>query len=177
VTPSTGTNTLGPDNATLSVRTKRTGVAAKAGHDLLIEVGAWSATLAVGEQTTIELRADGASMRVIEGTGGLQALGDEERASVVQSIDDDVLKRQEIVFTSTQVTAGDNGTLAVAGDLVLLGTTHPISFDVDVAEDGGLTASAVVTQTKWGMKPFSILFGTLRVVDDVTVTLEGKLPA
>ena len=29
---------FGPDNATLTVRTKRTGAASKAGHDLLIDV-------------------------------------------------------------------------------------------------------------------------------------------
>ena len=33
-----GTHTLGPENGTLSVRTGRTGAAAKAGHDLLIHV-------------------------------------------------------------------------------------------------------------------------------------------
>ena len=36
---------FGPENATLTVRTKRTGAASKAGHDLLIEVTSWSATL------------------------------------------------------------------------------------------------------------------------------------
>ena len=44
----TGTYRLGPDDGTLSVRTGRTGAAAKAGHDLLIHVTAWEATLAVG---------------------------------------------------------------------------------------------------------------------------------
>ena len=56
-----GTHTLGPENGTLSVRTGRTGAAAKAGHDLLIHVGAWQATLEVGEdpaQTSIALDVD-----------------------------------------------------------------------------------------------------------------------
>ncbi len=169
-----GRHTLGPDTATLSIKTQRTGAAAKAGHNLLIEVAGWSAALEVGEQTSIELRADATSLRVIEGTGGLQTLGDEERASILQSIDDDVLKRQEITFGSTEVTAGDNGTLGVQGDLTLVGTTHPISFDLHVA-DGRLNASAIVTQSDWGIKPFSILFGTLKVVDDVEVVFEGSL--
>ena len=68
-----GTHTFGPENGTLSVRTGRTGAAAKAGHDLLIDVTAWQATLEVGEdpaQTSIVLDADATSLRVREGTGG-----------------------------------------------------------------------------------------------------------
>ena len=39
------TLTLGPADGTLTVRTERIGAAAKAGHDLLIEVDSWEATL------------------------------------------------------------------------------------------------------------------------------------
>ena len=45
----TGTYKLGPGNGTLSVRTGRVGAAAKAGHDLLLHVTVWQATLEVGE--------------------------------------------------------------------------------------------------------------------------------
>ena len=45
-----GTHKLGPENATLRIKTERHGAAAKAGHDLLIEVGSWEGTLEVGEQ-------------------------------------------------------------------------------------------------------------------------------
>jgi polyisoprenoid-binding protein YceI len=171
-----GAHRLGPDNSRLRVKTRRTGAAAKAGHDLLIEVGTWTGVLDVGQETTVALTADAASFRVLEGTGGLQSLGDEERASILQSIDDDVLKRQEIRFASTEVHPGDGGTLGVRGDLTLAGTTHPIGFDLRVADDGTLSGSAIVTQSNWGMKPFSILFGTLKVVDEVEVVLEGTQP-
>ena len=80
-----GTYKLGPDDGTLSVRTGRTGAAAKAGHDLLIHVTAWEATLAVGDNpadTSIELAADAASLRVSEGTGGMQSLGDDDKANI-----------------------------------------------------------------------------------------------
>jgi hypothetical protein len=36
---------LGPDNARLTVRTGRGGAAAKAGHNQVLEVTRWSATL------------------------------------------------------------------------------------------------------------------------------------
>ena len=52
--------------------------------------------------TSMELTADATSLRVIEGTGGIQALGDEDVASIHQTIDDEVLKRQDISFRSTE---------------------------------------------------------------------------
>ena len=101
-----GTHRLGPDNATLSVHTARTGAAAKAGHDLVMHVTAWEATLELADDpagTSMELSADATSLRVQKGTGGIQALGDEEKASIHQTIDDEVLKRQDISFRSTAV--------------------------------------------------------------------------
>jgi len=174
-----GTHQLGPDTATLSIRTRRAGAAAKAGHDLLIRVAAWNATLVVGEEpadSRIELHVDAGSLRVVEGTGGLQPLSDDDIASIHKTIDDEVLKRQEIEFHSTRVEPRDGGGgLTVDGELTIGERTNPISFDLDVAEDGALGASAVVTQTEWGLKPYSALFGALKVHDDVEVALEGHL--
>ena len=171
-----GTHSLGPENSTLSVRTGRTGAAAKAGHDLLIDVTSWQATLEVGEdpaRTSIVLDADAGSLRVREGTGGIQALGDDDKASIQQTIDEEVLKRQAIEFRSTAVEADADGSrLSVRGELTLVGTAAPIAFDLTVGEDGKLSGSAVVKQTDWGIKPYSTLFGALKVADEVEVVLE-----
>jgi polyisoprenoid-binding protein YceI len=174
-----GTHQLGPDNATLSVRTRRAGAAAKAGHDLLIRVTDWDATLVIAEERTdsrIDLRVDAGSLRVVEGTGGIQPLGEDDIASIHKTIDDEVLKRQEIEFHSTHVEPrGEGGGLTVEGELTIGGRSNPISFDLEVTDDGALTADAVVTQTKWEVKPYSALFGALKVHDDVEVALEGHL--
>jgi polyisoprenoid-binding protein YceI len=177
ITP--GAHTLGPQNATLLVSTRRTGAAAKAGHDLTIEVTSWSATLEAEDdpaQTRIALSADGASLRVREGSGGIQTLGDEEKRSIQQSIDDDVLKRSAIEFRSRAVESSSDGSrLRVQGELELLGRGHPIAFELTVADDGRLAGSATVKQSDWGIKPFSILFGTLKVADDVEVAIDANL--
>jgi polyisoprenoid-binding protein YceI len=179
VTLQAGTYRLGPDDGTLSVRTTRTGAAAKAGHDLVIHVTAWEATLEVGDDaadTSIELNVDGASLHVREGTGGLQSLGDGDKASIRQTIDDDVLKRQAISFRSTAVTGAD-ANLTVQGELTLAGTTRPLAFDLALGDDGTLSAVAVVKQTDWGMKPYSALFGALKVADEVEVAIDARLPS
>ena len=157
---------LGPENATLTVHTRRGGAAAKAGHDLELLVTSWQAVL---EEGSAELTADAGSLRVVKGSGGMQALGDEDKANIHQTIDDEVLKRQDIVFRSTRV-EGDR----VEGELTLGGSTQPIAFALTRGEDGAIAARATVTQTRWGIKPFSALFGTLKVLDDVEVVLEGR---
>jgi polyisoprenoid-binding protein YceI len=175
----TGTHRLGPADGTLFVRTGRTGAAAKAGHDLLIDVTSWEATLEIGEdpaETRIELDADGASLRVREGTGGMQALDDDDKASIQATIDDEVLKRQQITFRSTSVQTAGDGRISVEGDLTLVGEACPIAFDIVVGTDGALSGSAVVKQTNWGIKPYSTLFGALKVADDVEVVFDASLP-
>ena len=84
------TYALGPDDGTLAVRTERTGAAAKAGHDLLMHVTAWNATLDLDEPS-LALDADATSLRVREGTGGMQKLGDDDRANIEKTINDEVL--------------------------------------------------------------------------------------
>ena len=65
-----GTHRLGPENGTLSVRTGRIGAAAMAGHDLLLDVTAWQATLEVGEgETSLVLEADGSVAACAGGNG------------------------------------------------------------------------------------------------------------
>ena len=172
-----GTRTFGPEDGTLAVRTGRSGAAAKAGHDLLIQVTAWQATLEVGEdpaQTSIVLKADGGSLRVREGTGGMQALSDEDRAGIEQTIDDEVLHGQPLEFRSTAVQiAPDGGRLSVQGELTLVGKTCPIAFDLAVGADGELSGSAVVKQTDWEIAPYSTLFGALKVADEVAVVIDA----
>ncbi len=99
-----GTYRLGPDDGTLSIRTGRTGAAAKAGHDLVIEVTAWEATLRRwATRRASSSSADARSLHVLEGTGGIQSLGDDDKANIHTTIDDDVLKGQAIAFRSTAV--------------------------------------------------------------------------
>jgi polyisoprenoid-binding protein YceI len=175
-----GTYTLGPGNATLSLKTGRVGAAAKAGHDLLIHVTAWEATLEASEDpvdTSIRLDADGGSLRVREGTGGMQPLGDDDKAGIEKTIDDEILKRERVTFRSTEVRLGVDGRYRVLGDLTLLGTTGPIGFDLAVADGGALSAVAVVKQSDWGMTPYTTLFGALKVADEVQVEIAARLPA
>jgi polyisoprenoid-binding protein YceI len=175
----TGTYRLGPGDGTLSVHTKRTGAAAKAGHNLTLLVGAWEAVLEIAPDpaaASLAVTADGSSLRVVEGTGGMQALGDDDKANIEQTIVEDVLDTQAIAFRSSRVEQTADGRLVVQGELTLLGATRPFAFDIAVGDGGALTCTAVVKQSDWGMKPYSALFGALKVVDEVEVAIDARLP-
>jgi polyisoprenoid-binding protein YceI len=64
--------------------------------------------------------------------------------------------------------------LSVTGDLTLRGTTRPLAFDLEL-RDGRVRGTAVVKQTEWGMKPYTALFGALKVADDVRVEIDAEL--
>jgi hypothetical protein len=179
-----GTHTFGPENGALWVRTGRVGAVAQVGHDLVILVTAWSATLAVGPDPSawrVVLEADAGSLRVQEGVGGMQALGDEDKAGIDQTIDDEILQGTRIEFRSSSARESDDGHIAVLGELSLAGQAHPLEVDVAVGDDGVLRGRAVVTQSAWGITPYTTLFGALKVADDVEIVLDaawsGELPA
>jgi polyisoprenoid-binding protein YceI len=172
--------TLGPDNGTLTVRTRKAGAAAKAGHNLLIEVTAWQGTLELGEEpagSSVALTVDSRSLMVREGTGGIQALGDDDKEAIKETIDDEVLKGTAIEFRSSRVAIGTDGTLEITGDLQLAGRSHPLTFHLTCTDDDRLIGGATVKQSDWGIKPYSALFGTLKVVDAVEVAIDANLPA
>ncbi|MBV9809997.1 MAG: YceI family protein [Solirubrobacterales bacterium] len=168
---------FGPDNARLTIRTARTGAAAKAGHDLLLEVGSWQATLEMPEGGdsggALTLTADSRSLRVLEGTGGMKALDDDDKANIVKTIDDEVLKGCSIEFRSSQVERRSDGSLTVAGELELGGRRGPVTFEL-AAGDRRLAGGTTVKQTAFGIKPYSALFGTLKVADEVQVAIDAQ---
>jgi polyisoprenoid-binding protein YceI len=173
------TYTLGPDDAQLTVRTGKSGVAAKAGHNLLIGVTSWKATLALGEGSTepmLTVSVDPGSLRVLDGTGGVQDLGEDDKANINKTIVDEVLKGIAIEFRSSQVQM-DGGVCHIQGELELGKKRAPLTFDLTLGDDRQLTGAATVKQSDWGMKPYSALFGTLKVNDEVVVQIDGRLPA
>ncbi len=109
VAPLPGVHQLGPSDGTVQVRTYREGLAQKAGHDLIIDVGQWSATVTVGEDgalTAVEFDVDSGSLSVRAGLHGVKPLTDKDRGDIKDTIDTKILGRQPIGYRSSQVQAG-----------------------------------------------------------------------
>jgi polyisoprenoid-binding protein YceI len=159
---------LGPDNATLQVLTYREGVAAKVGHDLVIEVTRWEATV---EPDSVVLEADPRSLEVREGRRGVKPLTDRDRDEIRRNIDDKVLRGQPVAFRSRSVVREGDG-LTVEGDLSIGATTRPLTARLDVAGDR-VTGTIPLTQSAWGIKPYRGLMGALKVRDEVEVAIDA----
>jgi len=173
-----GTYELGPEDGSLSIRTSRKGAASKAGHDLLIRVDRWGATVQAAAdpaQSVLELTADSTSFTVLEGSGGVKSLDAGDKEGIAQTINQEVLKGTPISFRSTAVRPDGDRRWHVTGDLELANGVNLIAFDLDVSDDGHLTGTATVTQTEWGMKPYTALFGALKVADEVQVSVDATL--
>ena len=164
-----GTHNIGPSNGSLRVRTGREGAAAKAGHDLVLGVGSWQATLEGGDSPSVTLTADPASIEVIEGSGGAKALSDKDKGDIKKSITGKVLGSSQISFRSTDMS---NGT--VKGDLSIAGSSSSVNIPLTVSGDK-ISGSVTLSQSAFGIKQFKALMGALKVADQVTVEFEGAL--
>jgi polyisoprenoid-binding protein YceI len=86
-----------------------------------------------------------------------------------------VLKGMPIEFQSSRVDVDRGGhSVAVEGDLELFGQRHPVTFTLNVGFDGRMAGTARVKQSEWGIEPYTALFGTLKVADDVEVQLRAS---
>jgi polyisoprenoid-binding protein YceI len=174
-----GIHELGPDTASLVVKTYREGLAAKAGHDLIFDVRQWGATLEVGEDlsdSSLQLHADARSLYPREGLRGVKPFTDKDRDEVRKNIDEKVLGGEPINFRSSAVEATGDGRLWVRGELTIRGQSRPADFELSLGADGSVTGTARLVQSEWGIKPYRGLMGALKVRDSLEVVFDGVLP-
>jgi YceI-like protein len=164
-----GTHTIGPSNGSLKVKTGREGAAAKAGHNLVLGVNSWEATVEGGDSPTIQLTADPGSLEVLEGTGGAKPLDDGDKADIKKSISDKVLGSSQITFQSSEVTDSQ-----AKGDLSIAGNSSVVTVPLSVSGDK-ISGSVTLSQKDFGIKQFKALMGALKVSDEVTVEFEASL--
>ena len=77
-------------------------------------------------------------------SGGIQTLGEDDKAGIEQTIDEEVLMGTAIEFRSTSVEGGRVEGLELAGE------RHPISFEFAAEQGGRFAGSATVKQSDWG---------------------------
>ena len=164
-----GTHKIGPSNGSLRVKTGREGAASKAGHDLVLGVNSWDATVEGGDSPSIKLTADPSSLEVISGTGGAKALTEKDKGEIKKSIDKKVLGSDQITFESSEVTDS-----SAKGDLSIAGSSSTVDVPLKVNGDT-ISGSVKLSQKDFGIKQFSALMGALKVSDEVEVEFEGKL--
>ena len=173
MTTAARTHTIGPDNGTLLLRTSRTGLGSRAGHDLTIEVTAWSGTVTVGEDpadSSLDVTVEMDSLQVVKGTGGIKPLSERDKREILATAAKvlGVANSPQARFVSSSVTPQVAG-VTVDGTLNLCGTEQPLQLEVTAEGDDRFRAVCTVVQTQHGIKPYSGFFGALKLSDHVTV--------
>ncbi len=172
----TGTYLLGPAAGRVAIRTGRAGLAARAGHDLLIEVTRWSVRVVVDASISVTAELDFGSLAVREGTGGARPLTSGDRADIEKTMSK-ILDAPggSATFASTRVISSGTGGGAIEGTVTYRGRTQPLRFQVMVPGPGRYRGSAAVTQTAFGITPYTGFFGALKLRDEVTVEFDVDL--
>ena len=172
--------TLDPSDGQLFVHTGVTGRAARMGHRLTIAMNSWHATVrwSGDEPAAVELTVDVNSLQVLRGKGGLTPLSGPEKAlarsHALNSLDAE--RFPQIRFRADKVEKTDDG-FRLDGTLDIHGKNRQRAVDVGVEDLGDswrVSCEAEVRQSDFGVKPYSLLMGSVKVADIVTVRFTGS---
>jgi polyisoprenoid-binding protein YceI len=172
--------TLDASDGELLVRTGVTGRAAKLGHRLTIAMKRWTATVRwVGDEpVSAELVVEVNSFEVLRGEGGVKGLSAAEktlvRSNALRSLD--AARFPEIRFTAETIDKTDGG-YRLTGTLELHGKTQDREIELctdDLGDAWRMSGHAAVRQSDFGVKPYSLLMGSVKVADEVTVSFRAQ---
>ena len=182
-----GTYEFGPESGRVLVRTGREGLAARAGHDLTLEITDWLAQVTTpGEggsvaEATVTADLGLSSLAVREGAGGAKPLTDRDRREIhkqVHKILGDAARAgftsQRVILSSTP-SAGSATAGTIEGTLTVHGVSRDIRLEVTSQEPGRYRGSTTIRQTDFGITPYSGFFGALKLRDEVTVEFEVSI--
>jgi polyisoprenoid-binding protein YceI len=177
-----GRHQLGPESGRLTLRTYRSGLAAQAGHDLTIDVTRWGGELdepTAGDPAHghLDVTIDLTSLDIREGRGGVKPLSDRDRRDIASTARKqlDASRYPEAAYTATGFTPDDAGGGAIDGTLKLHGQSRPLRLQVSRTGERRYRATTTVIQSQFGIKPYSGMFGALKLRDDVDLEITVDL--
>jgi polyisoprenoid-binding protein YceI len=166
-------------DAELLVFTKKEGLLSKVAHDLKLRAGRFE--LEIEGESQVRLTCHAASLRVVnamlDGREAPELLNPRDKVKIEDTLAGEILsapRHPEIRFVSTRVETTPNG-YRIHGELTIAGTTRDLSAEV-IRKRTCLDAEVSLRQTDYGIKPFTALFGTLKVQDTLRVTLSVPEP-
>lgn len=173
-----GTHKLTQDNGELTLLTTVEGRAARLGHALALRIDRWTASLAVGEEpsaTALEVSADLRSLTLKGSRDAGKPVAEKDAREILANAQKTLQAQQypEFHFVSTAAT-GTWDAVTLEGNLTLHGQTRPQVLQVAVTESG-YRLTGQVTQSDFGIKPYSFMMGALKVGDRVDVEVTVRL--
>jgi polyisoprenoid-binding protein YceI len=168
--------TLDPADGELRLRTGVKGRAARMGHRLTIAMTRWQATVrfAGADPVAAELAVEADSFEVVSSQGGLKGLSGPEKALVRSNALSSLGagRFSEIRFTADVIERTEKG-FRLTGMLQIRGKQKQHVIDLhteDLGDAWRISAESTVRQSEYGIKPHSLLMGSVQVADDVTLS-------
>jgi hypothetical protein len=160
-------------SAVCQVFTYKDGILSPFAHDLRVAVTSFFITIG-DENRFIDARFDAESLRVdcamVNGAERPDLLSTWEKEEINHIIVRDVLDTRaykDILLKSSSVTR-ENSTYLVKAALTLRGTTKDVIFNVRPAAEQYI-ADVRLSLPDFGIKPFSALFGAVRIRPDILI--------
>jgi polyisoprenoid-binding protein YceI len=157
------------EHSTITIRVFKRGLFSGLAHDheIVAPLSSGAVDLAA---LSVEVHFEARGMKVVDpGT----SVGD--RAKVQETmLSDKVLDSSrfpEISFVSRNVKPAGKNAYAAEGDLTLHGATHSLTFQVSLS-NGHYTGSVNMKQTDFGITPISLFGGSVKVKDEVEISLD-----
>lgn len=171
---------LDASDGELLVTTGVAGRAAKMGHRLTIAMTTWQATVqwSNGEPVGVDLTVDVDSLKVLRGEGGVKGLSGPEKALARSNALGvfDAAKFPQIRFQADDIEKTTGG-YRLTGSLEIHGKSRKRVVDLRVEDLGDrwrMSCGAEVKHSEFGMKPYSMFLGSMKVVDEVTVSFTAE---
>jgi len=152
------------------------------GHRLTIAMASWRADVRWQGKKPVsaELVVDVDSLQVIKGEGGVTPLTGPEkgvvRSNALKALN--AKKYPQITFSTEGISKTAAG-YQLDGTVEIHGTSRPQTVELAVEDSGGvwvMSASVPVVQTQFGVKPYSLFVGSLKVADEVTLKFTARHP-
>ncbi|MDD5774200.1 MAG: YceI family protein [bacterium] len=186
-----GLHEFGPGNMTLSIYTYKSGILSTLGYDLFIKATDFKMSMEIkGENAKenkigLEVNADSlkvASLMMTESTDNnilTEGHKNEIDSNIKGSNVLNVKKYPKITFISKKIFE-EADCFKVTGDLTIRDKTKEIEMVLkkDIEKpDTKFSGSFDLYQTKFGIRPYSAMFGTLCVKDKIEIKWEFGTPA
>jgi polyisoprenoid-binding protein YceI len=158
------------EHSTLTVLVYKTGLFSAFADDHVIRAPIAGGSVSVDAPSAVQLSVRSASLTVLD-----PGLAPAKRAEVqARMLGPEVLdsgKYPDIAFASTTVESAGSGKWAVTGQLTIHGVARPVT--VSVTQLGGrFRGSVMLKQRDFGIKPISIVGGTVKVKDEIKVEFD-----
>jgi polyisoprenoid-binding protein YceI len=145
------------------------------GHRLTIAMKRWQAAVHWdnAEPVAVELSIEVDSFEVLRGEGGVKALSGPERALVKSNALKSLRANRypQIRFEADRISLTEDG-YRLNGTLQIRGRSRQHVIDLrteDLGDSWRISTESTVRQSDYGIKPYSMLLGSMQVTDKVTV--------